>query len=257
MVIGASVYTPRSIIDTSLALFRHTNPESILEDMRPYLIRDGLPHEYRRREFADLKTAFRALAPFTLARAARHLFLEGKDGSYCAYSNKDTGAGGTLILPAHARIRFDSLSIVNQEPFGFYSEHKVQKAFEMMRGMMSHKFFLLYYIRSEEGVEQRRTIRLTDYVERPLDVSTSGGVLPFENERDYRCLKKGRPPDAEVLNRLINNFGWPTPRSREFVDFIKTIELYEYSYEDQSMLLPKSAEQELLTFPAGWELAPE
>lgn len=245
----------RSSIFSSLTVVSDVQPEAMVENEQRFRVRDEEPSLYVRHECDDLREAISWLSPLTLGRAFKHLILHGRNNSVCAFSNYASGSAAGLVIAACSRLKCDRLSIIKEYPLDIYQRHNVTAAFDMFRELMPQVFFVIDYRRYQQDCSVRRSIRLTDCPGMELNYTTGGGEwLPFEKEEDYLCLEKGIAVDDSVVARFVADFGWPMPRSAEFVDFITKIEMYEFPPSASSKPLPNAAQAELLALPEEWGL---
>lgn len=233
----------RFSVFNDIAILRGCTKEEVVESEHALLCADSAEASLRVREYADAREGIGALPPLVWGWPSRFLLLEGKDKSLFVMSNDQFGTGSGLVASIGRRLKCDWA-------LGF--THLVRELFLRNGDPSIRESKLEFYFLVEVGTrgEIIRRIACSPLVDEYYCVDY-GDLLPFEDRSDYAKLETGVLPPPDIYRRLSEWFGWPSPRSRDFLNFVVSTTFVERQGVS-SRTLKAELETELMSPPAAW-----
>lgn len=232
-------------IFNAVTLFRNASPTQIMNIISGFRERDNDPFEYSITRIKDFHSAISRLSPLVMSSYNRFLFCRGRNGTYSVYSNMIFGSAAYLAGPASSKLNCDSF-------YAFWQDRKLARTYDTSSISKDpiYYFNLELFIGGENAL--RRTIGCTIRANGHLFHSREGELLSFENPGDYHQLEEGVPPGMHILRGFCGMFGWPSPESREYPEFIEACELFEFKPPPNYPERPVSRELETQALRWPW-----
>jgi len=189
--------------------------------------------------------AIKNLYPIVDSRRNRILIFTGYNNSLFLISNSPSGSSASVTGAVAAKF---NTTIV--DGFVNYPSELLDCSGNLLYPNSSDHFCL----RIRNGREVSRAVESIQHpVSGPCYVN-SGDLYDFEDTADYAGLEKGIIPQIDVLWKFANHFGWPSPRSKEFLGNVKKCELLTFPQIKGAPDRPirEDIQQEILKLPVKW-----
>ncbi|MCE5229839.1 hypothetical protein LLG95_09615 [bacterium] len=230
-------------IFNSIAFVGEVNPIDVINIQAAIRKGQGRPFEYQEKKFDDLKTAMVSLKPLVMNPTRRYLFCRGRNKKYSLYSNFLFGAAADLTRTAGPRLKVDTMD-------AFWNDYQFARRYDATIPKNTRYHFNLN-VALREHVQRERTIGCTINGKGNLFYSWDGEMFSFEKSEDYTHLQDGVPPGMHILKEFCGIFGWPSPLSEQYPEFIIDCFIYEFPPDPQypERIVSEELQQQVLRWP--------
>lgn len=194
----------------------------------------------------NYREAIAKLYPIVDTRRNQFLVFTSFAGSLFLICNSTSGSAASITGPLPNKFNAETIDGFINYPTQIIDQYQNN----LYVSPIEH-----FFLQVKDNVGVSRTITLILQNHSRHFYSNFGELYNFEDPADYSGLENGIVPSIDVLWKFANHFGWPSPRSIEFLDNVKKCELITFPPIEglKERFISDEIQQRILKLPPAWQ----